>query len=140
MKNQETQADKNLSTIGEKVRFFRMLKGLKQIDVAEKLGIDVKTFQNIESGKTDVPISRLQQIAGVFEVELFELLGVGTKNFYYVHSGNQSHTKQSTIVLHSEGNSQLLIQEIEKLKMQVNYLESQIADKNTIIEMLRKTV
>lgn len=82
--------------IGEKIRFFRTLQGMKQTEVAEKLGIDVRSYQNIETDKTDVSISRLQELASVFGVDLFELFGVGKRIFImFIQEIKPIHTEVS---------------------------------------------
>ena len=66
-----------MKTIGEKIRFWRLLRGLKQITVAELLEIDVKTYQNYEGNHADISYSRLCQIAKTFNVPIYDLVGTG---------------------------------------------------------------
>lgn len=140
-----TPKNPKLMSIGEKIKFFRTLKGLKQADVAERMGIDVKSYQNIETDKTDVSISRLQELADVFGIDLFELFGVGEKNFYYVHTGNQANTHGS-IVVHAKNENEKDTQiENQKLNLSLNFaqekislLENEITHLNTIIALLQK--
>lgn len=54
------------SDLYDKIKALRRYKGFTQAEFAEKLGLDVKSVQNIENGKTDISISRLQQIYMVF--------------------------------------------------------------------------
>ena len=141
-----TPKNPKLMSIGEKIKFFRTLKGLKQTDVAERMGIDVKSYQNIETDKTDVSISRLQQLADVFGIDLFELFGVGEKNFYYVHTGNQANTQQGSIVVHAKNENEKDTQiENQKLSLSLSFaqeknslLENEIKNLKTIIALLQK--
>jgi transcriptional regulator with XRE-family HTH domain len=55
---------------GNKIKYFRLLKGFSQEKMAELLGIAPKSYGNIERNITDVNLSRLQQIANVLEVSL----------------------------------------------------------------------
>jgi len=64
-------------TIFEKFKKIRLDKGLKQQEVAEKLGINTSSYTHIELGKTDVNWSRLLQIAEVFEMDVVELVTYG---------------------------------------------------------------
>ena len=45
-----------------------------QEDVAHKLGISIPAFSKIETGITDVNLSRIEQIANIFGVPLARLL------------------------------------------------------------------
>lgn len=64
-------------TIGEKIRTMRILRGKNQIEMAELLDINVKTYQGYETGKTDLPFSRIEQIAQVLKMKPFELVAFG---------------------------------------------------------------
>ncbi len=50
-------------TIGEKIRGIRTLKGLSQENMAEMLGLSLLSYGDIERGKKDVNMNRLEQIA-----------------------------------------------------------------------------
>lgn len=72
-----------MKQIWEKIRFFRHLRNLKQVEVAELLEIDIKTYQNYENGTHDISYSRLCQIASVFQVPIYDLVGIGEKGYSY---------------------------------------------------------
>jgi transcriptional regulator with XRE-family HTH domain len=61
-------------TIAQKIRLLRQRKGLSQEEVALKLGISIPALSKIETGITDVNISRIEQIATLFGVTLMTLL------------------------------------------------------------------
>jgi transcriptional regulator with XRE-family HTH domain len=61
-------------TVAKKIRLLRQRKGLSQEEVALKLGISVPALSKIETGTTDVNISRIEQIAALFGVTLMALL------------------------------------------------------------------
>ena len=72
-----------MNQIWEKIRFFRHLRNLKQVEVAERLEVDIKTYQNYENGNIDIPYSRLCQIAGVFNVAIYDLVGIGEVGYSF---------------------------------------------------------
>lgn len=47
----------------DKIKFMRQAKSLSQEEMAEKLGLSLNGYANIERGETDVASSRIQQIA-----------------------------------------------------------------------------
>jgi transcriptional regulator with XRE-family HTH domain len=68
-----------MKTLGDKIRYFRNLKGWSQDDMADKLEISLPAYSKIERNITDVSISRLTQIAKVFGITVIDLLSVSTK-------------------------------------------------------------
>lgn len=69
--NFKTQSNR---TVGKNIRAVRHQHGWSQEDVANKLGISIPAFSKIETGITDINLSRLQQIADIFELTLVQLL------------------------------------------------------------------
>ena len=65
---------KILTKLGERIRRYRLMKGLTQENMADELGISTSAYSNMENGKTDMKISRLQQIAKTLEIPLEELV------------------------------------------------------------------
>jgi transcriptional regulator with XRE-family HTH domain len=123
----------------------RELKGLRQQDMADKLCMNVRSYQNLESGNTRLDIERLEQIAGVLETSIEELLRTGE---YYIHQeikesssgfssgagfGNENtfHNGVEKEIMNKllaakdgEINSQR--QEIQTLKEEVKYLKEKV--------------
>ncbi len=65
-----------MNTLGEKIRYFRKLKGLSQEDLAYELDISLTAYSKIERNITDINFSRLLQITKVLDISLVELLSV----------------------------------------------------------------
>lgn len=63
-----------MNKVGEKIRLLRHQKGWSQQDVAKKLGISIPAFSKIETGITDLNLSRLIQIAKLFNFTAVQLL------------------------------------------------------------------
>ena len=64
----------NMKTLGKKIRLLRHQKGWSQEDVAKRLDISIPAFSKIETGITDINLSRLEQIATLFEMGVVQLL------------------------------------------------------------------
>lgn len=65
-------------TTGEKIRFFREGKGLRQYELAELVGYGAQNQTRIsffELGKCEPSIKTLRKIAEVLEVEVSSLIG-----------------------------------------------------------------
>lgn len=63
-----------MKTLGKKIRLLRHQKGWSQEDVAKRLDISIPAFSKIETGITDINLSRLEQIANMFEMSVVQLL------------------------------------------------------------------
>jgi len=114
---------------------MRQLQGWSQEDMANKLGMSVSGYANIERGETDVQLSRLEQIATVLGINLLELLSFGEKNIICLAGNDQSivqsfNAKESQEILHELDKCQLLVaqkdKEISYLKELVVILKKQI--------------
>lgn len=57
-----TRFDKIYET-GNNIRKWRLIKGMKQEDLAEQIEISLVALSKIENGKTNIPLSRLFDIA-----------------------------------------------------------------------------
>jgi len=65
---------KTNKTIGKNIRTFRHQHGWSQEDVSNRLGISIPAFSKIETGVTDINLSRLEQIADIYEIEVTQLI------------------------------------------------------------------
>ena len=63
-----------MNALGKKIRLLRHQKGWSQEDVAKRLDISIPAFSKIETGITDVNLSRLNQISKLFNLSVVQLL------------------------------------------------------------------
>src|SRR6476620_3617405 len=63
-----------MKALGKKIRLLRHQKGWSQEDVAKQLDISIPAFSKIETGITDINLSRLEQISNLFEMSVVQLL------------------------------------------------------------------
>ena len=63
-----------MKTLGKKIRLLRHQKGWSQEDVAKRLDISIPAFSKIETGITDINLSRLEQISKLFDMTVVQLL------------------------------------------------------------------
>lgn len=63
-----------MNALGKRIRLLRHQRGWSQEDVAKRLNISIPAFSKIETGITDVNLSRLNQIANLFELSLVQLV------------------------------------------------------------------
>ena len=63
----------SLLSVGQNIRILRLKSGWSLRDAAHRLGISTSALSKIETGVTDVNLSRLEQIAHIFGVSLVQL-------------------------------------------------------------------
>src|SRR6478672_1114030 len=63
-----------MKLLGKKIRLLRHQKGWSQEDVAKRLDISIPAFSKIETGITDINLSRLEQISKLFDMTVVQLL------------------------------------------------------------------
>ena len=63
-----------MNIIGKNIRQLRQKNGWSQGEVAKRLQISIPAFSKIETGITDINISRLEQIAGLFSVSTMDII------------------------------------------------------------------
>jgi transcriptional regulator with XRE-family HTH domain len=126
--------------VHEKIRFMRQSKNWSQEEMADKLGMSTNGYANIERGETDVPFSRLEQIAKTLEVELLELLSFGERNIFYLVTGDNSQFNNH-IKMQQSGHldeSTELQHELEKMYLILKQRENEIEYLKEIINLIKK--
>jgi transcriptional regulator with XRE-family HTH domain len=92
-----------MNNIGDKIRKIRDLKGLSQENMAEMLGLSLPTYAEIERGKKDVTLNRLEKIAETLGVTLNDIMNFNDRisNFF-----DQCNTPQVVAGVNNGGQSQ----------------------------------
>ncbi|WP_242696025.1 helix-turn-helix domain-containing protein [Desertivirga brevis] len=65
-----------VNNLGERIRLLRLKNQWTQESVANRLFISIPAYSKIETGITDLNLSRLEQIAKIFNLPLTELLNL----------------------------------------------------------------
>ncbi len=63
-----------MKALGKKIRLLRHQNGWSQEDVAKKLDISIPAFSKIETRKTDINLSRNEQISTMYDMTVVQLL------------------------------------------------------------------
>jgi len=127
----------------EKIRFLRQIKGWSQEEMAHHLEMSISGYGGIERGEIDVPLSRLEKIAGVFEISLAQLFSFNEKNYFHVGNNNTlTHLSQinsfpldSMTLQHELEKYRLLLEQQTK---EIELLNQQNTDLRTMMNLLQK--
>jgi transcriptional regulator with XRE-family HTH domain len=101
-----------MKTLGKKIRLLRHQKGWSQEDVAKRLDISIPAFSKIETGITDINLSRLEQISALFEMGVVQLL-----------TFNETEHDQKFITELENVNKRLTDRENEVIELQKKVIE-----------------
>lgn len=101
-----------MNALGKKIRLLRHQKGWSQEDVAKRLDISIPAFSKIETGITDVNLSRLNQISKLFGMSLVQLL-----------STTDSEEDKQALGQIEDLNKQLQTREAEVIELQKKVIE-----------------
>lgn len=103
-----------MNIAGKRIRAHRHQRGWSQELLARKLNITVAGVSKIETGATDINLSRLEQIASVFGLAIVELIKEEGKDDTYI----KALPKNSSIA-----EQQLSAREAEVKKLQNKLIE-----------------
>lgn len=88
------------TVLGENIKRIRKIKGLKQDELAERLGLEVKSLSLVETGNGFVSAKTLEKLISVLEVPLTELFDVQDKEnatlLYKQVLNNLEHIKNNS--------------------------------------------
>lgn len=124
--------------IGDKIRKVRELKGFKQEYVANKLGMSVTAYGNIERNDSSLTFERLEQIAEILEVTVQDILNIPEQlNIHSISNSNNvgfHHVFNDNRVC-TEGEVEAYRQSIAHLEKEIEYMRQQNLQ---LLELLNK--
>ena len=56
------------------IKYYRITKGFTQEKISELLGINEKSYSNLETGRYNISLDRLDEISNILELEPYILL------------------------------------------------------------------
>lgn len=67
------QYEEFIKRLGLKIKYYRSLKSITQIRLAEKLGMDEYYISNIENGKVNLTMKTLYKIIDILQIDSSKL-------------------------------------------------------------------
>lgn len=67
-----------MSSIGNKIKYYREKKGWSQIELSKRVGINNSVLSRIESGDRPIKDHEIEKFADVFGVSIYSLLNQGS--------------------------------------------------------------
>jgi transcriptional regulator with XRE-family HTH domain len=75
-----------MKSLGKKIKSLRQKKDWTQKDASARLGISVPALSKIETGITDINLSRLIQISKLFDMTINQLFTLDEEKELSIHS------------------------------------------------------
>jgi transcriptional regulator with XRE-family HTH domain len=126
----------------EKIKLLRQTQGWSQEEMANKLGMSANGYGHIERGKTNLDLSRLEQIAQLFDIALTELFDSNEKNVFNLITAEQATSSQNTHNHFNIGDSNSeniqLKAELEKSQLLIEQQAKEITYLKEINALLKK--
>jgi len=63
-----------MKELSKKIRLLRHQKNWSQEEIAKRLNISIPAYSKIETGITDINVTRLRELAAIFDLSLVQLL------------------------------------------------------------------
>jgi transcriptional regulator with XRE-family HTH domain len=118
-----------MNNIGEKIRSIRTLKGFSQENMAQMLDISLPTYADIERGKKDVTINRLEQIAEKLGVTLNDVLAFSERVANFFDNCNNTSVSAGKVKLENgvqnNYDNRELQHQIEKQALELRLLKAE---------------
>ncbi len=120
------------TSVEEKIRLQRLQRGLSQENMADLLGLSTTAYGDIERGKTELTLSRLNQIATVLELSPVSLLADDAVLVQVLPPAETTDHERETLRLTVEKQQV----EIDKLRLEADYWKRKYDDR-IAFELLR---
>ena len=128
--------------IGEKIRKIRELKGLKQENVAQELGMSLGGYGKIERGESSISVDRLQQIAKILDLaDGMDIMKFDEQVVFNIQH-NQSPSINGVVNNYSVSDTERASYEmrIQELKQVNQQLEKVIENQSKMIDLLQSKI
>jgi transcriptional regulator with XRE-family HTH domain len=116
--------------IGTNIRKERILKGYSQEWLAQRIGISQNVISDIENGKVDIKMSKLEEIANVLEIDPFKLI-----QFEKTYFNNINNSQAESAIFKTGADNDEIIKVYQEL---ISSLKNEIKAKDDLISILKK--
>ncbi|QIP16958.1 helix-turn-helix transcriptional regulator [Spirosoma aureum] len=115
------------TSIEEKIRLQRLQRGLSQENMADLLNLSTTAYGDIERGKTELTLSRLNQIASVLALSPLVLLSDEAIPAQVVEQKNEQDIAHELETLNLIVEKQQV--ELDKLRLEADYWKRKYDDR-----------
>lgn len=124
-------------TIGRNISMYRKIRGIKALDIAQRLGLKEAAYSKYERGETAITVDFIQKVAEVVNIDPIQLMTVSPGHM--IENGNYS--PNSAVVgnnIEGDFNNQSINKEQNEAVLTL--IKSQIEMNKKIMELLEKSI
>lgn len=129
MKQNSTET--SVQTIGRNIRRWRQLREMKGDELAHFIGINKASLSNIENGKTDLNLCKLEEIAKALDLTVHQLMFSDPQSI--VTLAQNPHSNGLNSGTHNKSVDEALLEDLrQQLKIkdeQIKFLQGQFPTK-----------
>ena len=114
-----------LSTVGQRIKYCREMRGMTQVDLADAIGVGRSTFQEWEKDAHLIKSDKIASLCDELHVSADFLLGTG---FLEVRPNEEEVSKYTVLEIISDSDARELFEMMEGLSLK---------DKRVIIDTVR---
>jgi transcriptional regulator with XRE-family HTH domain len=109
--------------LGDQIQYIRRLKKMERKEVAERLGISVQQYSNIENNISQIDEDRLDNLSRIFNVDKDHIIGVDTeKILHQINHDNSTGYNEGTI---NHNDPDLIARLVDKQNKLIDMLDKQ---------------
>ena len=120
----------------DKIRAIRTQQKISQEQMAERLDLTPQAYSKIESGKTNLSLDRIQQIAQILNIDVTELIHNNDNGVFLLINENCTNENLNNGAIIYHGNQQSINE--QELKHDNEKMQLIITHKDEIIEQLKQ--
>jgi transcriptional regulator with XRE-family HTH domain len=124
--------------LGNKIRKIREIKGLKQENIADKIGLALSSYGKIERSEIKLSVDRLQSIAQAMDLSMNAILefdeGLNI-NFSANTFNENSHSGY-----YQNPHAHFYLQSVEELKSQIETFKGVIANLEHVVKVQKELI
>lgn len=117
--------------IQDKIRMLREFNQWTQDDMADKMEMSKNGYGKIERGESRMSLDKLEKIAQIFNIDIVELINQNEKGLICLIAENNGNNTNYY------GSSESIIQENQKLKLELHYKDELLKQQTREIENLQ---
>ena len=107
--------------VGANIKTIRILKGKNVKEIAAALNLCPTSYRNLETGETDISISKLEKLTLLFDVNVYQFYEI---DYNSTNTKTQVDLKQPDVNKQIKDLNNLEKEEINFLKKRIEFLES----------------
>lgn len=124
-------------SIHEKIKELRLAQGWSKEAMAEKMGLSVNGYANLEKGLGKVDWDKLVQIAQIFKIDLVQLVEAEQKGLVIqqnISFGNETDVSKNSI------QNRDCVAELEKKDLIIQHQKELLQQKDNEIQALKELI